>query len=80
MSELSEELQALCQSSLDARQFSYSPYSKFKVGAALVITCDLNKQLFSCINEYLHMYVHMLNFISIAGFSALFETHNVGTS
>ena len=29
-------LQALCESSLKARQSSYSPYSKFKVGASLM--------------------------------------------
>merc|ERR1712080_646163 len=33
---LEGKLQALCKSSLEARSFSYSPYSRFKVGAALL--------------------------------------------
>merc|ERR1712126_457787 len=33
---LEGKIQALCKSSLEARSFSYSPYSKFKVGAALL--------------------------------------------
>merc|ERR1712013_169427 len=32
---LDPKIQALCQASLKAREHSYSPYSKFKVGATL---------------------------------------------
>ena len=41
--ELSPEIQALCRASVEARNFSYSPYSKFKVGAALVTNLILAK-------------------------------------
>jgi len=34
--DLPEEIQKLCFASLEARKMSYSPYSKFKVGAALL--------------------------------------------
>merc|ERR1711936_700940 len=33
---LERKIQELCQSSLKARNHSYSPYSKFKVGATLL--------------------------------------------
>ena len=36
MEDLPLEIRTLCQHSLEARQQSYSPYSKFKVGAALL--------------------------------------------
>jgi len=32
---LDPKIKALCEASLKAREFSYSPYSKFKVGAAV---------------------------------------------
>ena len=35
LSELAEEIQELCRASIKARESSYSPYSQFKVGAAL---------------------------------------------
>merc|ERR1719310_1508408 len=35
---LDKKVKSLCEASLKARQNSYSPYSKFKVGAALL--CD----------------------------------------
>jgi len=35
MKELDPKIKVLCEESLKAREFSYSPYSKFKVGASL---------------------------------------------
>ena len=35
LSDLPEEIQDLCRASVKARESSYSPYSQFKVGAAL---------------------------------------------
>lgn len=37
---LEAKIQALCKASLTARTFSYSPYSQFSVGAALLCTDD----------------------------------------
>ena len=36
LTQLSPDVKALCLASVEARNASYSPYSKFKVGAALV--------------------------------------------
>ncbi|XP_023344706.1 cytidine deaminase [Eurytemora carolleeae] len=36
ISDMEDEIQKICEASLTARQMSYSPYSKFKVGAAIL--------------------------------------------
>ena len=36
LSEFSQEIQKLCQKSLEARKSAYAPYSSFLVGAALL--------------------------------------------
>ena len=36
LSEFSQEVQKLCQKSLEARKSAYAPYSSFLVGAALL--------------------------------------------
>merc|ERR1712215_20937 len=44
--ELDPQIQAICHESLKARQNSYSPYSKFKVGASLL--CDDGSSVLGC--------------------------------
>merc|ERR1711913_192119 len=46
MQHLDPKIQALCKASLGAREHSYSPYSKFKVGASL--QCPDGSQVSGC--------------------------------
>ena len=52
LSEFSQEVQKLCQKSLEARKSAYAPYSSFLVGAALLSQNGNYKLFFIKKKEY----------------------------
>ena len=53
LSEFSQEVQKLCQKSLEARKSAYAPYSSFLVGAALLSQNGNYKLFFIKKKEYM---------------------------